>query len=118
MVILQDEKYERVLEELIEEVKCLLSNTVDTWEKLELLDNMEKLGVAYLFEPEIKKILDTLVSSNNQNLNCVNNLYNTALLFTILRKHCYHVAQGTHIPFTQLICFFSRSTKYYVLQCI
>lgn len=101
VIFVQDEKYERMLGKLIGEVQGLLSDTVDTWEKLELLDNMEKLGLTYLFEHEIKKVLDTLVSNNNQNLDGEKDLYNTALLFTFLRKHGFHVSQGTHIPFTQ-----------------
>lgn len=115
---MQDGKYERMLEKLIEEVKCLLSNTVDTLKKLELLDNLEKLGLANLFEHEIKNILDTLVSSNNQNLNCAKNLYTTALHFMILRKHGYPVPQGAHIPFAQLMCFFLKVPHTHVLECI
>ncbi|XP_017222440.1 alpha-farnesene synthase [Daucus carota subsp. sativus] len=88
-----DEKYERMLGKLIGEVQGLLSNTADTWEKLELLDNMEKLGLTYLFEHEIKKVLDTLVSNNNLNLDGEKDLYNTALFFTVLRKHGFHVSQ-------------------------
>ena len=103
---MQDEKYERMLGKLIGEVQGLLSNTADTWEKLELLDNMEKLGLTYLFEHEIKKVLDTLVSNNNlMNLDGEKDLYNTALFFTVLRKHGFHVSQGTPIPFTQFILF-------------
>lgn len=49
-MVLQHEKYERMVSKLIEDVKCLLSDTLDLWERLELVDNMEKLGLAYLFE--------------------------------------------------------------------
>lgn len=88
-----DEKYETMLWKLVEQVKCLLSNTVDTWEKLELVDNMEKLGLAYLFEHEIRKVLDTLVSNTSRDLKGEKNLYNTALLFKLLREHGHHVSQ-------------------------
>lgn len=102
-MVLQHEKYERSVSKLIEDVKCLLSNTLDIWENLELVDKMEKLGLAYLFEYEIKEVLDTLLSKNNQNLNSEKNLYNTALLFTLLRKHGYPVSQGIRLPFTQFV---------------
>lgn len=119
MVVLQDEKYETMmLGKLTEKVQCLICNTVDTGEMLELLDNMETLGLAYLFEHEIKKVLDTFVSNHNlqNNLKGENNLYNTALLFSLLRKHGYHVTQGTHIPFTQSICFVFFFLKYQIFM--
>ncbi|KAK1372886.1 (+)-delta-cadinene synthase [Heracleum sosnowskyi] len=86
-----DQKYDITIGELIEEVKCLLSDTVDTLEMLEHIERLEKLGLAHLFEHEIKKVLDTLASV--QNLNAEKNLYTTALWFLILRKHGYHVSQ-------------------------
>lgn len=87
-----------MVRKLIEEVKCLLSDTVDTHEMLELIDRMEKLGLAYLFEHEIKKVLDTLASSQTL-INAENNLHTTALWFLILRKHGYHVSQGIYNEF-------------------
>ncbi|WOH13093.1 hypothetical protein DCAR_0832602 [Daucus carota subsp. sativus] len=87
------EKYERMVSKLREEVKYLLSNTLGIWEKLELIDNMEKLGLAYLFESEIKSVLDELVSNHNHSFTGEKKLYNTALLFKLLRKHGYTVSQ-------------------------
>ncbi|KAK1380394.1 alpha-farnesene synthase-like [Heracleum sosnowskyi] len=96
------EKYERMVSKLIEDVRCLFSNTLDIWENLELVDNMEKLGLAYLFEYEIKKFLDKLECKNNQNLDGNKNLYNTALLFTLLRKHGYHVSQDLFVALVDI----------------
>lgn len=109
-----------MLGKLIEQVKCLLSNTVDIWEKLELVDNMEKLGLAYLFEHEIEKVLDTLVSNASMNLKGENNLYNTALLFKLLREHGHHVSEGTdHMPFPQFIYItFLKVQSIHDSQCI
>lgn len=92
---LQDQKYDIMMRKLIEEVKCLLSDTADTHEMLELIDRLEKLGLAYHFEPEIKNALHNLASS--ENFNAEKNLHTTALWFLILRKHGYHVSQGIHI---------------------
>lgn len=99
---LQDQKYDTVIRKLIEEVKCLLSDTLNTHEMLELIDRLEKLGLAYLFEHEIKK-------ASNQNFNAEKNLYATALWFLILRKHGYHVSQGIHMLIT---CEVRTQTKY------
>lgn len=87
----EDQKYDIMMRKLIEEVKCLLSDTADTHEMLELIDRLEKLGLAYHFEPEIKNALHNLASS--ENFNAEKNLHTTALWFLILRKHGYHVSQ-------------------------
>lgn len=83
------------MRKLTEEVKCLLSETVDTHEMLEHIDSLEELGLAYLFEHEIKNVLHNLAS--NKNFNAEKNLYATALWFFIIRKHGYHVSQGIYI---------------------
>uniref|UniRef100_A0A175YQI5 Terpene synthase like-14 n=1 Tax=Daucus carota subsp. sativus TaxID=79200 RepID=A0A175YQI5_DAUCS len=103
-----DEKYERMLGKLIGEVQGLLSNTADTWEKLELLDNMEKLGLTYLFEHEIKKVLDTLVSNNNLNLDGEKDLYNTALFFTVLHMFA-DLVDNTHSDMKAMLKLFEAS---------
>ena len=102
-MVLQHEKYERMVSKLREEVKYLLSNTLGIWEKLGLIDNMEKLGLAYLFESEIKRVLDELVSDHNHSFTGEKKLYNTALLFKLLRKHGYTVSQGTQILDFQIL---------------
>ena len=73
----------------------MLSNVVDPLEKLELIDTLQRLGVSYHFEEEIKKTLKKISTDHS----CVawkkDNLYATALEFRMLRQHGSHVNQGT-----------------------
>lgn len=71
----------------------MFSNTVGTLAMLELIDNIEKLGLAYLFEHDIVEALDLIASTHNQSME--KDLYATALLFTLLRQHGYTISQGT-----------------------
>ena len=68
---------------------------VDPLEQLELIDTLQRLGLSYHFESEMKRILEGLYN----NYHCGNtrkeeNLYVTALKFRLLRQHGYKVSEG------------------------
>ncbi|KAF5943342.1 hypothetical protein HYC85_017419 [Camellia sinensis] len=62
---INEEEYKRQVEKLKEEVMCMFMEAVDLVAKLEFIDNIERLGLANLFEMEIKEALDTIVAFKN-----------------------------------------------------
>ncbi|GAV79948.1 Terpene_synth domain-containing protein/Terpene_synth_C domain-containing protein [Cephalotus follicularis] len=74
------------LEELKLEAKRLLVCTKDPCVLLKLIDSMQRLGVAYHFQLEIKEALDHV------KLDVTGDLYTTALQFRLLREHGYSVS--------------------------
>ncbi|XP_056161807.1 (E,E)-alpha-farnesene synthase-like [Syzygium oleosum] len=83
---------ERV-ERLVEEVKPMLSEAVDSLLKLELIDSMRKLGLSNLFVTEIKEALETVASTNGGVFNVEDRLYASALRFRLLRQRGHVVSQ-------------------------
>ncbi|KAF7825691.1 terpene synthase 10-like [Senna tora] len=84
-----EESYVEEREGLKEEVRMMISKMEDNERlQLELIDALQKLGVASHFMVEISGILQN-VYTNNQNQN---DLYATALQFRLLRQHGYHVS--------------------------
>nr|QWQ79587.1 TPS29 [Juglans sigillata] len=87
-------------EKLIEDVRSVIFGKaveLDSLAKtLELIDSLEKLGLAIHFEVEIKEALASIaisIKQKNGNLNGEDDLYATALCFKLLRQHGYDVSQ-------------------------
>ena len=71
----------------------MLLNVMDPLAQLEHIDVLQRLGLSYLFEQEIYKILNNF----DKDIAVWNdNLYATALKFRLLREHQYQVPQGTY----------------------
>ena len=73
----------------------MLHKVVDPLEQLELIDTLQRLGLSYHFESEMKRILEGLYNNDH----CGDtwkeeNLYVTALKFRLLRQHRYKVYEG------------------------
>ncbi|KAJ8436239.1 hypothetical protein Cgig2_023414 [Carnegiea gigantea] len=80
---------EKEVEELNEVVKMeLLGSSNKPKEQLELIDAMERLGVAYHFEQEIEEALLQLNAIKHDQ----EDLYHVSLRFRILRQHGFHVS--------------------------
>ncbi|XP_042487418.1 alpha-terpineol synthase, chloroplastic-like [Macadamia integrifolia] len=62
--------------------------------QLELIDDIERLGLSYLFEEEIKKALDTIACMKDMDTRTEESLHATALQFRLLRQHGYEISQG------------------------
>ncbi|KAF2532918.1 hypothetical protein F2Q70_00031886 [Brassica cretica] len=65
-------------------------------EKLELIDDLQKLGISHHFELEIKDILTDLHHKNEKHLwNCdkEEDLHATALEFRLLRQHGFEISE-------------------------
>uniref|UniRef100_A0A7N0V8Q2 Uncharacterized protein n=1 Tax=Kalanchoe fedtschenkoi TaxID=63787 RepID=A0A7N0V8Q2_KALFE len=90
-----DEKFKMQVEELKRQVVGLFGCISDQAEQLELINDLQRLGVAYHFEKEIKSMLNRVycksyVSSENW---ANTDLHATALAFRIFRQHGYAFPQ-------------------------
>ncbi|KAK3433312.1 hypothetical protein EUGRSUZ_D00869 [Eucalyptus grandis] len=97
------------MEGLVEEVKRILSEEVDSLAKLELIDSMTKLGLSNLFENEMKEALETVASINNGVFTMEEHLYASALRFRLLRQHGHIISQNELRSFKEGSILFNRS---------
>ncbi|XP_062015838.1 (-)-germacrene D synthase-like [Rosa rugosa] len=83
---------EQHVQQLKEEVKrVLMAPPVEAClEKLELIDDIQRLGVSYHFEYEIDQTMQQI--HNNFNGYCDGDLHTCALRFRLLRQHGYNVS--------------------------
>ncbi|XP_048322170.2 putative pinene synthase [Ziziphus jujuba] len=89
------------VEELKEEVKeLLLDSQKQPLQKLELIESIQRLGVAYHFEREIGGILENMHHSysdgffDGEHGHEHDDLYEVALCFRLLRQHRYYISCG------------------------
>ncbi|KAL6127344.1 hypothetical protein ACLB2K_075385 [Fragaria x ananassa] len=88
-----DIKLEQHVRELKEEVKRILMDpaNVSGSQQIDLVNDLQRLGVAYHFENEIDEILKQI----HHNYSCGtddDDLYTTALRFRLLRQHGYNIS--------------------------
>ncbi|GMY37038.1 (e,e)-alpha-farnesene synthase [Fagus crenata] len=93
MVFLQSQEYEKRAQKLKEDVKGIFEEAADLVAKLELIDSLNKLGIASHFDVEIKETLDTIASTKKKNSSPEEDLYTTSLRFRLLRQRGYEVSQ-------------------------
>ena len=97
----QGEKYAGKIEELKQEVRVMLKKTEDEpLALLEHIDALQRLGISYHFENEIKSALKRIYESTNKLCDDKwkrDNLYATSLEFRLLRQHGFWLPQGTTI---------------------
>ncbi|XVE52796.1 hypothetical protein DITRI_Ditri02bG0152800 [Diplodiscus trichospermus] len=77
------------LEQLKQGAKELPAKCKEHCEQLALINTVQRLGVAYHLEKDIKDILAKLV-----NANIASDLYTTALQFRLLRKNGFFISTG------------------------
>ncbi|XP_060167938.1 (R)-linalool synthase TPS5, chloroplastic-like isoform X2 [Lycium barbarum] len=68
----------------------MVEGSSDELEKLELIDNLQRLGVSYHFKYEIMQILRTIHQSSAAT---GDSLHSTALKFRLLREHGFDISQ-------------------------
>jgi len=78
---------------------------------LELIDDIERLGLSFKFEEDINKALLKIVSIENFEDQTGKSLHETALLFGILRRHGFDVSQGTNDKLHLPLCSYISSEK-------
>ncbi|PIA51621.1 hypothetical protein AQUCO_01100462v1 [Aquilegia coerulea] len=91
---------EQRIEELKKQVKSLLYlASGDLFQEVELIDNIQRLGLAYHFEIEIETMLQRIHDENiqvfNQNVDDCTNLHRVALQFRLLRQAGYYVSHDS-----------------------
>ncbi|XP_038984288.1 alpha-humulene synthase-like [Phoenix dactylifera] len=84
--------------ELKEEVKNLLKNANDHLQEMELIDALQRLGVAYHFEKEIDEILSQIYHAHIEG----EDLHAVALRFRLLRQHGYNISTNIFIKFKEV----------------
>ncbi|KAK9093209.1 hypothetical protein Syun_028120 [Stephania yunnanensis] len=68
--------------------------------QLELIDNLLRLGIGYIFESEIQRILSSIADNKKSSLSVAQGLHGVALRFKLLRLHGYEIsAQDAFHPF-------------------
>ncbi|XP_042494139.1 (-)-germacrene D synthase-like isoform X1 [Macadamia integrifolia] len=82
------------VEELKEEVRrMLMADANDPSKKLNLIDSLQRLGVAYQFEEEIEELLEKMHDALPvDGLDGCSHLYTIALWFRLLRQQGYNVS--------------------------
>ncbi|KAK6919445.1 Terpene synthase, N-terminal domain [Dillenia turbinata] len=89
-----EEKYAERYEKMKEEVRCLIRAAMEPLERLELIDAVQRLGLRYQFEIEIKNAVQNVVNqTSDQDALFHHDLHSTSLRFRILRQHGFHVPQ-------------------------
>ncbi|KAG9441573.1 hypothetical protein H6P81_017427 [Aristolochia fimbriata] len=91
--------YSITMEELKEYTKHLLEGETHPVRLLELVDNLQRLGVAYLFDEHIKAALKSVVVEAEGGLNEEVDIYTTALKFRLLRQHGFMIPQDVFTIF-------------------
>ncbi|KAF3341048.1 alpha-humulene synthase-like protein [Carex littledalei] len=83
--------------ELKEEVRTIIKSATDTFERMNLIDTIGRLGIGYHFEKEINEVLTSLndakFGSNNKLI------HEVALRFRLLRQHGFHVSADEFLKF-------------------
>uniref|UniRef100_A0A2C9UUE3 Uncharacterized protein n=1 Tax=Manihot esculenta TaxID=3983 RepID=A0A2C9UUE3_MANES len=86
--------YKDKARKLEEETRAAIySENEDFLTILELIDDIQRLGLAFRFEKDIKRVLDRFVDSEGRNLWTQKSLHATSLMFRLLRQHGYEVSQ-------------------------
>ncbi|KAJ0018634.1 hypothetical protein Pint_11399 [Pistacia integerrima] len=75
------------VKQLKKDVRLMLDTVVDPLHQLELVDDLQRLGISYHFENEIKSILNSIYNKNPKQ----ESLYTVALKFRLLRQHGYDI---------------------------
>nr|WBW04264.1 terpene synthase [Ficus altissima] len=85
---------------LKDQVRLMLKEITDPLVQLDTIDVLERLGICYHFEDEIKSILEGTYNINDFESGIwKDNLYATALKFRLLRQHLYPVPQEIFLDF-------------------
>ncbi|KAJ6302460.1 hypothetical protein OIU77_016533 [Salix suchowensis] len=107
------EAYTGQANKLKETVKNMLENPLTALGQLELIDCLQRLGLAYQFEQEIKSILESRWNDyQNDNREMKEDLYATSVEFRLLRQHGYNVPQGC-LDWVDLCRAYLKEAKWY-----
>ncbi|KAI5440774.1 hypothetical protein KIW84_010302 [Lathyrus oleraceus] len=94
---MQEDMYAEKCKVLREEVRMMFNKMENEVDQLEFVDVLQRLGVDYHFNNEIRNMLDNIYNTQTSKLK--NNLYATALKFRILRQHGYDISTDVFVGF-------------------
>ena len=93
----EETKTEQHVQELKEELRTMLMAPVENVsQKLDLIDDIQRLGVSRHFEKEIEEILRKIHENSYHcdNLQYDEDLYSAGLCFRLLRQQGYNISCG------------------------
>nr|QCQ05477.1 1,8-cineole synthase [Eucalyptus polybractea] len=103
-----EDKYMEQVQRLKEEVRGLFDREINQVAKLEFIDVVQRLGLGYHFETEIKNALSSIYN-NTEDAQISDNLYAASLRFRLLRQHGYNVPQDVFQRFMSKMGTFNQS---------
>ncbi|KAL8107949.1 hypothetical protein AgCh_024381 [Apium graveolens] len=86
--------------ELKEEVRMIFNNMVEPLDQLELIDQLQRLGLDYHFHDEINRTLKN-IHTGLENESWEKDLHATALEFRLLRQHGHYISPEGFKRFTE-----------------
>nr|POF27249.1 myrcene synthase, chloroplastic [Quercus suber] len=95
------EVYTGKINKLKGQVRMMLQKVADPLEQLELIDILQKLGLSYHFECEMKRMLEVLYNNDHGDEWKEENLYAIALKFRLLRQHGYRMSEEVFDSFME-----------------
>jgi len=91
------ERFDKLKKEMKRNLMIIVEGSIQELDaKLELIDNLERLGVSYHFKDEIMQILRS-VHDQTSTIATGDSLYSIALKFRLFRQHHFHISQGTYV---------------------
>lgn len=82
-------------EKLKGDVGKMFNDAVKPLDQLELINHLQRLGLACLFDEEIERTLKKIYNDHSNNKwRLKEDLHSTALEFRLLRQHGYHIPEG------------------------
>ncbi|XP_031499347.1 myrcene synthase, chloroplastic-like [Nymphaea colorata] len=84
----EDDHGSENIEEIKQNVRQVLEGRDEPVAQMELVDDLQRLGVSYHFEKEIKLVMDCIFEDRKE----CEDLYFVALRFRLLRQHGYHAS--------------------------
>lgn len=101
--------------ELIVQVKMLLEVEMEAVKQLELIDDLQNLGLTYFFQDDFNRILSFIYNEHkffDSHQVEEGDLYFTALGFKLLRQHGFDVSAGAaYIILSSFFIFLSIKTN-------
>ncbi|XP_010039959.2 monoterpene synthase-like [Eucalyptus grandis] len=103
-----EDQYTEQVQRLKKEVKGLFEREMDQVAELEFFDVVQRLGLGYHFEMEIKSALSSIYN-NTKDAQLSDDLYAASLRFRLLRQHGYNVPQDVFKRFMNMTGTFNES---------
>ncbi|XP_039165819.1 alpha-terpineol synthase, chloroplastic-like [Eucalyptus grandis] len=103
-----EDKYSEEAQRLKKEVKGLFDRKMNSVAKLEFIDAVQRLGLGYQFEMEIKNALSSIYN-NTEDAQLLDDLYAVSLQFRLLRQHGFNISQDVFQRFMSKSGTFNES---------